>query len=119
MEYDRFPFDFEPNENIFGSENRKENCHHDHFSFNFKGNGIRVFPLCTSRTVGAKIGNKKTKFKQEKYRRIAYRETAASGQIKGHPEYHITMVPRGLREGLSLASLLQGDVRLSHGRCEN
>ena len=33
MEYDRgdsFPFDFEPNRISFGSENRKENCHHDH-----------------------------------------------------------------------------------------
>ena len=37
---DSFPFDFEPNGIPFGSENRKENCHHDHIPFNFKGNGI-------------------------------------------------------------------------------
>ena len=42
MGYDRgdsFPFDFEPNIIQFGSENRKENCHHDHIPFNLKGNG--------------------------------------------------------------------------------
>ena len=36
MAYDRgdsFPFDFEPNGIAFGSENRKENCHHDHIPF--------------------------------------------------------------------------------------
>ena len=40
---DSFPFDFEPNGIPFGSENRKENCHHDHIPFNLKGNGNIVF----------------------------------------------------------------------------
>ena len=40
---DSFHFDFEPNGNLFGAENRKENCHHDHIPFNLKGNRIRVF----------------------------------------------------------------------------
>ena len=42
MGYDRgdnFPYDFKPNGIPFGSENRKENCHHDHIPFNVKGNG--------------------------------------------------------------------------------
>ena len=46
MEYDRgdsFRFDFEPNRITFGSENRKENCHHDHIPLNVKGNGNIVF----------------------------------------------------------------------------
>ena len=41
MRYDRgdsLPFDFQPNGITFGSENRKENCHHDHIPFNVKGN---------------------------------------------------------------------------------
>ena len=42
---DSFPFDFELNGNPFGSENRKENCHHDHIPFNLKGNGIIVFSV--------------------------------------------------------------------------
>ena len=48
MGYDRgdiFPFDFEPNGFSFGSENRKENCHHDHIPFNVKGNGNIVFSM--------------------------------------------------------------------------
>ena len=48
MGYDRsdsFPFDFEPNGIPFGSENRKENCHHDHILFNAKGNGSIVFSV--------------------------------------------------------------------------
>ena len=49
MGYDRsdsFPFDFEPNRFPFGSnKNRKENCHHDHISFNLKGNGILVLSV--------------------------------------------------------------------------
>jgi len=42
MGYDRGdsrPFDFEPNRIPFGSENRKENCHHNHIPFNVKRNG--------------------------------------------------------------------------------
>ena len=49
MGYDRgdsFPFDFEPNGTPFGSENRKENCRHDHIPFNMKGNGNIVFSVC-------------------------------------------------------------------------
>ena len=42
---DSFPFDFETNGNPIGSENRKKNCHHDHISFNLKGNRIRVFSV--------------------------------------------------------------------------
>ena len=48
MGYDRgdsFPFVFEPNGVPFGSENRKENCHHDHIPFNEKGNRILVFSV--------------------------------------------------------------------------
>ena len=48
MGYDRgdsFPFDFEPNGIPFGSENRKENCHHDHIPFNVKGKGDIVFSV--------------------------------------------------------------------------
>ena len=48
MGYDRgdsFPFDFEPNGIPFGSENRKENCHHDHIPFNKEGNGNIVFSV--------------------------------------------------------------------------
>ena len=47
MGYDRdvsFPFDFEPNENQFGSKS-KENCHHEHIPFNVKGNGGIVFSV--------------------------------------------------------------------------
>ena len=40
---DSFPFDFKPNGIPFGSENRKENCHHDHIPFNLKGNGMLIF----------------------------------------------------------------------------
>ena len=46
---DSFPFDFERNGIPFGSENRKENCHHDHISFNVKGNGNIVFSIYTRR----------------------------------------------------------------------
>ena len=42
---DSFPFDFEPNKIPFGSENRKENYHHDHIPFNVKGIGMRVFSV--------------------------------------------------------------------------
>ena len=42
---DSFPFDSEPNGNPFGSENRKENCSHDHIPFNLKGNGNIVFSV--------------------------------------------------------------------------
>ena len=48
MGYDRgdsFPFDFEPNEIPFGSENWKENCPHDHIPFNVKGKGNIVFSV--------------------------------------------------------------------------
>ena len=48
MGYDRsdsFPFDFEPNGIPFGSENRKEYCHHDRIPFNVKGNGNIVFSV--------------------------------------------------------------------------
>ena len=48
MGYDRgdgFPSDFEQNGIPFGSENRKENCHHDHIPLNVKGNGNRVFSV--------------------------------------------------------------------------
>ena len=51
MGYDRgdsFPFDFEPNGIPLGSENRKENCHHDHIPFNGKVNGNIVFSVCMS-----------------------------------------------------------------------
>ena len=41
---DSFPFDFESKGIPFGSENRKENCQHDHIPFNLKGNGNVVFP---------------------------------------------------------------------------
>ena len=50
MGYDRgdsLPFNFEPNGIPFGSENQKENCHHDHISFNGKGIGSVVFSVCT------------------------------------------------------------------------
>ena len=53
MGYDRgdgFPFDFEPNGIPFGSENRKENCHHDHIPFNVKGNGNIVFSVQSNAT---------------------------------------------------------------------
>ena len=42
---DSFPFDLEPNEIPFGSENRQENCPHDHIPFNVKGNGNKVFSV--------------------------------------------------------------------------
>ena len=48
MGYDRgdsFLFNFEPNGNPFGSENHKENCHHDHIPINMKGNGNIVFSV--------------------------------------------------------------------------
>ena len=48
MGYDRgdsFPFDFEPDKIPFGSENLRENCHHDHIPFNLKGNGNIVFSV--------------------------------------------------------------------------
>ena len=40
---DSFPFDFEPNGIPFGSENRKENGHHDHIQFNLKAD-VNIFP---------------------------------------------------------------------------
>ena len=46
MGYDRgdsFPFDFEPNEKPFGSENRKENCRHYHTPCNLKRNKKYIF----------------------------------------------------------------------------
>ena len=48
MGYDRggsFHLNFEPNGVPFGSENRKENCHHGHIPFNAKGNGNIVFSM--------------------------------------------------------------------------
>ena len=48
MGYDRddsFPYDFEPNRISFGSESRKENCHHDHIPFNMKENGNIVLSV--------------------------------------------------------------------------
>ena len=48
MGYDRgdnFPIDFEPNGIQFGSENLKENSHHDHIPFNVKGDGNTVFSV--------------------------------------------------------------------------
>ena len=42
---DRFHFDFEPNGIPFGSENRKENCLHDHIPFDLKGNENIVFSV--------------------------------------------------------------------------
>ena len=54
MGYDRgdsFLFDFEPNGIPFGSENRKENCHHDYIPFNVKGIGNIVFSVYTTTAV--------------------------------------------------------------------
>ena len=51
---DSFPFDFEPNGIPFGSENRKEICHHDHIPFNVKGNGNIVFSVCRNSRLHAK-----------------------------------------------------------------
>ena len=48
MGYDRgdsFPLDFEPNGILFSSENRKENCHHDHIPFDVEENGNIVFSV--------------------------------------------------------------------------
>ena len=42
---DCFPFDFESNGFPFGSENRKEKCHHDHIPFNLKGDESLVFSV--------------------------------------------------------------------------
>ena len=47
---DSFLFDFEPNGIPFGSENRKENCHHDHIPFNVEGNVIIIFSVCARGT---------------------------------------------------------------------
>ena len=50
MGYDRgdsFNLDFEPNGISFGSENRKETCHHDHIPFNVRVNGKIVFSVRT------------------------------------------------------------------------
>ena len=78
MGYDRgdsFPFDFEPNKIPFGSENRKENCHHDHIPFNVKGIGSIVFSVQNVQTAAI--------------RRLAVRETVVSfgniGIKLGHP----------------------------------
>ena len=40
---DSFPFNFEPNWILFGSENWKENCQHDRIPFNVRGNANIVF----------------------------------------------------------------------------
>ena len=48
---DRFPFDFEPNGNPFGSPS-KGKCHHDHIPLNLKGNGILVFSVQVEREDG-------------------------------------------------------------------
>ena len=48
MRYDRgdsFSLDFEPSGIPFGSENRNENCHYDHTSFNLKGKGYIIFSV--------------------------------------------------------------------------
>ena len=53
MGYDRgdsFSFDFEPNGIPFGSENGKENCHHNHIPFNARGIGNIVFSVNASPT---------------------------------------------------------------------
>ena len=42
---DSFPLDSEPNGIPFGSENRKENRHHDQIPFNVKGNGNIIFSV--------------------------------------------------------------------------
>ena len=42
---DSFLLNFEPNGILFGSENREENCHHDHLPFKVKGNGNIVFSV--------------------------------------------------------------------------
>ena len=42
---DSFPFHYEPNGIPFGSENRKENCRHDHIPFNVKGIGNIVLSV--------------------------------------------------------------------------
>ena len=42
---DSFPFNSEPNENLYGSENQKENCPHDHIPLNLKGNGDTVLSV--------------------------------------------------------------------------
>ena len=60
-----FPFDFELDGIPFGSENRKENCHHDHIAFNLEGNGNLVLSAyvvsgsgCNSwRTVSREAGD--------------------------------------------------------------
>ena len=45
---DSFRFNFEPpNGILFGSENRKENCHHNHIPLNVKGIGNKVFSVFT------------------------------------------------------------------------
>ena len=48
MRYDRgdsVPFDYKPNGIPIGSENVKENCHHEHIPFNVKGIGSIVFSV--------------------------------------------------------------------------
>ena len=59
MGYDRgdcFPFDFEPNGIPFGSENLKENCHHDHIPFNMKRNENIVFSVCLGGRWNVEVG---------------------------------------------------------------
>ena len=80
MECDRgdsFLFDFETNEIPFGSENQKENCHHDHIPLNLKGN----------ESIGFSVRSEKRQTKQKKHRlseRIAYLYTMG-GPIVGPP----------------------------------
>ena len=52
---DSFPFDFEPNGIPFGSENRNENCHHDHIPFNVKENGNIVFSVYEKKKKSSEI----------------------------------------------------------------
>ena len=52
MRYERgdsFLFDFESNGIPFGSENRKQNRHHDHMPLNLKGNGNIVLSVYTGK----------------------------------------------------------------------
>ena len=91
---DSFSFDFEPNGIPFGSENRKENCHHDHIPFNVKGIGNIVFSVYKNSQTG----------KTSPIRLIAVRQTGVSrhqgGPIEGPlkpPVHHSTTILRGLR----------------------
>ena len=102
MGYDRgdsFPFDFEPNGILFGSENWKENCHHEHIPFNVKGIGSIVFSVYNNET---------------SIIHISVLETSDSRHHKGPIEgpliplvYHNTIRLRGLREPLTGTPLCQ------------